>query len=211
MIDLSQSTVLLLILSSALIGIAHGLIYDGIRLFKMMLGVDYGKAAVEPTSVGKRIFLYAVTFLCDAVFCISFAISSILLTYNVSGGVFRGIVYVGMLGGGALYYLTLGRLVLKINVKLAKHIKKIIRWLVGKLIMPFKAIISLIIKLYHLTIGKVIGKIISVICARREQRKNVANKAMPRLPEYSEEEACKDVKKYRYKEQGRISFAGRRR
>jgi hypothetical protein len=73
--------------------------------------------------------------------------------------------------GFALYYLTVGRLVLKLNQKLALLIKKIIRRAFSLIIYPARALIRAIISLYHLTIGKIIGKIIRKIKIAREQKK----------------------------------------
>ncbi len=212
MIDLSQSAIAYLALSAILLGAAHGVLYDMIRFVKLMLGVEYGKPSSEGNGKVKNVFLHIFTFICDVIFWICFAVTSVILTYNMSGGVFRGIVYLGMLGGGALYYFTLGRLVLKINIKLTRLVKKTLKWLYWIVTAPIRAIISLIIKLYHLTIGKVIGKIVSEVKRRQERRKQRSQTAVAALePEYTKEEKNTDVTKYRYKGEGRISFYGRGR
>ncbi len=213
MIDLSQSTVAYLILSSVILGVLLGVLYDVMRFMKLMLGVRYEKDASRVrVSKAKKAFLYIVTFIFDLSFGLCFAVFSILLTYNISGGIFRGIVYVGMIGGGIAYYLTLARLVLKLNIKLTRLIKKVLKWVWYALMKPVKAIISLIIKLYHLTIGKVIGKIVGDIRMRQEQqRRKAENESVAKLPENTNKETDRDVTKYRYKQEGRISFAGRRK
>ena len=138
-------------------------------------------------------------------FWLVFAISSVLLTYNVTGGVFRGMVYFGMIAGGAVYYLTVGKLTLKAGDKLARFIRKTAGRVIKLILVPVRAIFSLIIKLYHLTFGKVIGKIISERKRRKEAR--VAALSPPAaLIEKTQKENETNVKKYRYEREGRISF-----
>ena len=204
MIDLEQSTLALLFLYSVALGAMLGVTYEVIRLAKMMLGVEYGRVASK-LGRARRAVVFAVTFVADVVFWIIFAASSLLLTYNVSGGAFRGMVYVGMLLGGAAYYLTLGRLTIKIGMKLTRLIRKIAVRIIRLMSVPLRAIFYLIVKIYHLTIGKIIGKI---VCVMKERR--VKGKTAPRndvaLPQNIQKENDRDVTKYRYEREGRISF-----
>lgn len=206
MIDISQATLAWLFVYSVALGILLGMFYDAIRFCKMLLGVDYGKRKAR-RGRARKAFVFFITFIFDVIFWLIFAASSVLLTYNVSGGVFRGMVYFGMLSGGAAYYLTLGRLTLKIGDATARFIKRAV-WRVIKLILvPVRAIFSLIIKLYHLTFGKVIGKIIS----ERKRRKEALRAALSPpadLIEKTQKENETNVTKRRYEREGRISFGG---
>lgn len=207
MIDLEQTTLVYLLLCSVALGALLGVLYDLIRFAKMMLGVEYGKTDTKQGRV-RRAIVFAVTFVSDVIFWVIFAASSVILTYNVSGGVFRAMVYVSMIAGGAVYYFTIGRLTLKLGIKLSKLIKKVAAKLLRLVIVPFRAIISLIIKLYHLTIGKVIGKIISERNRRRKERQKAIS-APAVLPQKIQEENQNNVRKNRYEREGRISFGMR--
>lgn len=212
MIDLSQSTLAYLLGYSFLLGISLGVIYDAFRFMKQLLGVPYGKDAATEQKRGKllRALQFSVTFVFDVVFWLLFAASSLLLTYNVSGGVFRGMVYTGMTAGLSAYYFTLGRLVLMLSGKVARFLRRAVAWTVRKLKRIIKAIIYPIIKLYHLTFGKVIGKIKAERKARRVRRLAEQNANASELPSSIKEEEKTDVTKYRYEREGRISFSGHR-
>ena len=209
MIDLSQQTLIQLLVGAFLLGVVHGLLYEAIRFVKILLGVRYGELAKKSTqSRAKGVLIFAVTLVGDVTFWIMFALSSLLLTYNVSGGVFRGIVYIAMLAGGAAYYMTLGRLMLALSIMLDRLIKKIAAFIIRILLIPIRAIFSFIIKIYHLTIGKLIGKIIGVVKEWSLKRKSMVEAAA--LPQEINEDNKSDESKYRYKREGRISFTGRR-
>ena len=147
MIDLSQQTLIRLLVGAFLLGIVHGLLYEAIRFVKILLGVRYGELAENTThSRARGVLIFAVTLFGDVMFWLIFAASSLLLTYNVSGGVFRGMVYIAMLAGGAAYYLTLGRLMLALSIRLDRLIKKIAVFIIRILLIPIRAIFSFIIK-----------------------------------------------------------------
>ena len=119
-------------------------------------------------------------------------------------------VYTGMTAGLSAYYFTLGRLVLMLSGKVARFLRRAVAWTVRKLKRIIKAIIYPIIKLYHLTFGKVIGKIKAERKARRVRRLAEQNANASELPSSIKEEEKTDVTKYRYEREGRISFSGRR-
>ena len=119
MIDLEQSVVIELYIKAFLVGVAFGVFYDVIRFFKLILGVRYGaQDAYLPESKAKRVAVYIISFITDTLFWLLIGVASVLLFYNVSGGVFRGSVYPCLLFGLALYYFSLGRLTLALSRRL---------------------------------------------------------------------------------------------
>ena len=159
MIDLSQGDLAIILLRSFLCGVALGVVFEVIRAFKLLCSVeDYD--ATRRRRTGFLGFLsHAVTFVTDFVFWVGSGCVSILLTY-ACGGFFRGLIYIGIFGGFLAYYFTLGKLILGLNRKITGKIKKAITAAMPYLLKPVKFIFGRIILLYHLTIGKIIDKII---------------------------------------------------
>ena len=153
MINLTQAQLTELISSSLLLGAILGVIYELFRFIKYTFSVNGRKGAV---------FSYILTFFCDFIFCLLFAFVAILQSYRISGGIFRGISYIGMLSGLLLYYFTLGKLTLKINRKFALFVRKTVQKILKLVSIPIRAIFSLIFKLYTLTIGKISVEISSL-------------------------------------------------
>ena len=210
MIDLSQEAIVTLLLRSFFCGVILGVGYDGIRALKMLFGVRYGEDADLPQSRAAKAFAFAVTFITDIIFWLCAGVCSIALMYTVGGGVFRGVTYVALLFGFLIYYLTLGRLVLKISAFLTAIIKRVFSGLVRIALAPIKWLFGAIISLWHLTIGKIIGKI--VISLRHTDKK--CENAMPsegKAETESENETGEEDFVYvdgkkGYRKEGRISF-----
>ena len=174
MINLSEKTVFELLLKAFLLGVAHGLLYDGMRFVKMLCGVKYfPKAAATPLpSRAGSVLLYAVTFIFDVVFWIVFGISAVLLFYNVSGGVFRASVFPAMLLGLLLYYISIGRIMLSLSSRLVVLLGKICRLAARILSVPLFYAKKILFSLYHLTIGKILGRIKKECYAHKKTRKD---------------------------------------
>ncbi len=209
MIDLSQGELAALLFRSILCGVSFGGIYDIIRAFKMLCGVRYGESEEERTPVRRRVLIYTVTLITDLLFWICAGCAAILLMYS-GGGVFRGMTFIGMTGGFLLYYFTLGRLVLKLSRKVTRVLKKLIRCVAIWALKPIKKLFEGIISLYHLTIGKIIDKIIEDSKKKKEEKQSA---------DESEDKPC-DVKcgkegfvyvdgKTGYRRDGRVSFGPR--
>lgn len=201
MIDLSQRLIASLILSSAACGVCLGVLYELVRFARCLMSPTRGRA------VGIRaVFAAAVTFITDLLFLILFAVCGILITFEICRGVFRGIVYVSMAVGLLIYRCTLGRLTARIVRWIAITLKKILKRVLGILILPLRKIKFLIVKLYTLTIGKIIGRI-------KERM------ILKRLAGLLDDEAAEndgllptreDVDKEKgYRREGRISFGGK--
>lgn len=210
MIDIPQELLFSLLLKSLLCGGILGVFYDILRAIKMLLGVRYGECS-EFSSLGGRAVVFIVTFITDLVFWVTAGLLSIALIYSVGDGRFRGMTYIALALGFLVYYLTLGRLMLKVSAFLVKILKKAARRLIGLILAPIKLILRLIISLYHLTIGRIIGKIIVAVAASRQRRREAA---LVSIAETSEEAGGKEDLdfadgKHRYSKEGRIDF-GRR-
>ena len=210
MIDLSQEIILSLILRSFFTGAVLGLLYECVRVVKMLF-------CINGSTRGGKILLFIYLFFTDLAFCLLFAFFAILLTYNLSGGVFRGCVYVCMALGLMIYRLTLGRLAERIERVITNIIRKASRAILRLVAIPIRAIFSLVCRLYSLTIGRIIGKIIYSARERRIAKRGAPQERVEgQLPPPSSREEIKEeennAKRARgYKKEDRISFgAGKR-
>ena len=212
MLDLSQEQIAKWLLCAFLWGVALGVFYDGIRAFKMLCGISCGETETQKKHTLGRIIEYAVTFLCDIVFWVTVGVLSILLMYRMGGGFFRGITYVGLGAGFALYYFTVGTVVLKFSRFAVRLLKKVVKKAFSLLIFPVKKLFFALIALYRLTIGKFLGKIIEEIKISKQNKKKTED--TENLTEENdsggEEEFVYVDGKIGYKKQGRISFGSNR-
>jgi hypothetical protein len=207
MIDLSQGLLLEWLLSSFLCGGALGLLYSMIGAVKMLCGIYYTDIRPFKKHMIRVIFEYAVTFVFDLLFWICVGVLSILLIYQMGGGFFRGMTYIGMAAGFGLYYFTLGKLLIPIIEKNVKAVKKLLYKVLRLLLFPIKKIISAIIALYRLTIGRILGKIKESMTLRKSAAKSAEAEASPKGSESGGEEEFVYVDgKNGYRKSGRISF-----
>ena len=204
MIDLSQKALLALLIKSFLSGVALGVFYDLIRTIKMFFGVRYTRP-IEKRSVVLRAVAYTVTFLTDILFWVVFGVASILLMYGVGGGVFRGLTYLGLVGGMLLYYFSIGRLMLRVSEAAVDLIKKALRRVARILSVPLVRIVRGANLLFHLTIGHFIGKI-KEGRARKKARAQIDLVEEEFLDNGGKEEFVYVDGRNGYKRDGRISF-----
>lgn len=212
MIDLTQSEFGILILSSLACGTILGLVYDFIRGVRLLLGIDTGKTAVD-MPMARRILCHVLLFILDFSFWIAFGLCAILLMYNEADGFFRAVVYVAMGIGFLAYSLTLGRFIRIILFFLIKKLKKLLNFVLRVLLRPIKAMIFAVISLYHLTIGRFIGKIISSIVDARQKRILMQNAevSVDEVIEKGKEDFVYVDGKIGYRKNERISFGTHRR
>ncbi len=208
MIDISQDTLLCLLVRAFLCGVILGLVYEVIRAFKMLCGVRYNDISPKKSSKAREILLFALTFVCDILFWLIAGLVSIILMYHTARGFFRGMTYLGLASGFLVYYLGPGRLMLKLNERIVKIVKSAVKKLLGLIYIPVRKIFCLAISLYHLTIGRIIGKIKEERKRRREARIAAAEAADTVTPEDNEgrESSLYALGKAVYKKQGRVSF-----
>ena len=195
------------LLSSFLWGIALGLLYTLICALKMLCGIDYSDRRPLKKHMIRVIFEHAITFVFDLLFWICVGVLSVLLIYQMGGGFFRGMTYIGMAAGFGLYYFTLGKLLIPIIEKTVKAVKKLLYKVLRLLLFPIKKIFSAIIALYRLTIGRILGKIKESLALRRIASKGGELEISSQGSELGGEEEFVYVDgKNGYRKSGRISF-----
>lgn len=201
MIDLSQKLIVSLVFCSFVCGICLGGVYEVARFIRCLI------SPCSRRGNGIRAFaMIAVTFLTDLFFLVLFSICGILITFDMCGGVFRGAVYISMAFGILIYRVTLGKLTAIAVRWLAGVVKGIIKWAVRIIILPVRGINFLIVKLYTLTIGKIIGRIKARILVRRLSGlfidgEDAVSGELPAITESSDKG---------YRKEGRVSFGGKK-
>lgn len=194
-----------LLIRSFMCGVALGVFYDIISFFKLMLSTSDTCRLHKPFH---RAVLFLVTFATDLIFWIALAIISILLVYKVVGGAFRGSVYVMVLLGVFLYRLTFGRLLANIRMAIARALGKLVKYV---FVRPLRALFFVLIKLYHLTIGKIIDKIYMVVSSSGKGTKSETERAyLAEAQDLSRERFTDAYDERGYGKKARICFSRRR-
>ena len=210
MIEFDQGEIRLLFLRSLLSGVALGIFYDVIRLIKMLCGVKYGERE-EKKNIAVSAAHFILAFVTDIVFWVTVGVVSVALIYGSTGGIFRGATYLCLAVGFVAYYFTLGRAVLFLSRKAVKLCRRAARRMIKVAAVPLSFIFKGIISLYHLTIGKIIGK----IKERFKVRKNKPQEESEQLPNTVSDGRKEDFVyvngKTGYRRTDRINFVSSRR
>lgn len=111
---------LLVFAKALLLGASLGLFYDVFRILRI---------AIKSHSI--------IIFFEDILFFVLAAILTFLFIFNVNSGVVRWFIFLGIIVGFALYYITVGKLVIKISEIIINIFKSIFKFLWGLLIKPF--------------------------------------------------------------------------
>lgn len=161
----NQYQTILLILRSFTSGLLLCVIYD---IFSVALS-KFGK---EKKS--QRVMCATLGFVFDFLFCILCALNGILLMYYSNKGFFRSLVFIFMILGFVSFKFSLGRLLRKALSAVYDFLLKPVIFLKNKLIL-----------LFHLTIGKIIGKM--VLRLRKFKEKIKSRKTLeaeqPQIPQ----------------------------
>ena len=214
MIEDTQALLPLLFSRCLLSGFFVGLVYEILKALGIVAGLFCGAEREKRWKI-KEIFSVIYLFFVDAATMILTAVLSVLLIYH-SGGVFRGLVFVGVFCGYLIYRILFKRIAEKIFFLIANALRRIIFWSFFIISRPFAIIFKGIVLIYHLTIGKIIGKIMLKIKESRESRRRLKQEKISAIcescgeVENAEEDGYVYVGKNNgYKREGRISFGKR--
>ncbi|MCL2213174.1 MAG: spore cortex biosynthesis protein YabQ [Oscillospiraceae bacterium] len=156
MFDITQGQLFILLLYSAAVGAALGVIYDIFRIFR----VAFPPPATEQKKLKGKFnhssFIYnSIVFLQDIIFWIFSAVVTILFIFMANRGQVRIFALFGQLTGFGIYYFTIGRLVYKVAEKIVKFIRRVFRWIKKRVVMP---IIHVLQKIYKKLADKLAHK-----------------------------------------------------
>ena len=160
-----------------LCGAAMGVLYDILRLSRVMLGFHYisSKSAIVKNKfterfpiknnidITNRILFKIILFLEDLLFVLTFAAVFILALFYGNGGIFRVVFLIAILLGFAAYYFSLGRITILFFDVWVIYIRTLICYLVYYLLLPFKYVIG--------KIKLILKKIFAIFAQRLENIK----------------------------------------
>jgi hypothetical protein len=165
--EVSQNALAWMLCCSLLCGMALGLCYDVFRLTRMSMGTDLPQAAIllqqrlllperlrlfSTQSVSRRprkdrkALKYIVLLVEDVIFCLICGVTIALLLYQTNDGQFRLSAVVVMLGGLAIYLLTIGRLIRIFSGVIVVIIRSALIWMLAIVAFPIAVLIRLLMK-----------------------------------------------------------------
>lgn len=207
MIDISQKVLLGLVIRSFLCGTILGVIYGFIKIPRIILFSN-----PKSNNLSHKILKYSFTFIGDMLLGLLVGLVSVLLIYHINGGIFRGMVYLFLAFGFILYRLTVARPVEKCIIIVLRTLFRVLKRVFKILFVPIKLIFRGIFFIYHLTIGKIVGKIIMKIKNRREikkEKERLSEIAAQISDDTTRGDPIYENPKERYNRAGRISFGNK--
>ncbi|MBQ9780608.1 MAG: hypothetical protein IJW00_06655 [Clostridia bacterium] len=158
--EISQKLLCFLFLASFAAGAALGLVYELLRLSRLLLSFPGGSFPKgERKSGGARLKRIAgVCLLCAEDLCFALLCGTILLLllYFINDGQFRFISPLGMACGYFVFYVTLGSLLRKLSGAVVSVLHRMITGLLSLLWRPIRKLGTL---LYRLTLSPILLQI----------------------------------------------------
>ena len=166
--EVSQNALAWMLCCSLMCGMALGFCYDVFRLTRMSMGADLPQAAIllqqrlllperlrlfSTQSVSRRprkdrkALKYIVLLVEDVIFCLICGVTIALLLYQTNDGQFRLSAVVVMLGGLAIYLLTIGRLIRIFSGVIVVIIRSALIWILAIVAYPISVLIRLLMRL----------------------------------------------------------------
>ncbi len=145
----SQKGELLFFIASFLFGVGAGILYDGFRFLRMLLGMRRAgnECPKKDKERGKLSLAGAVTFLLDFLYVLIGGVLYTLFLYEMHSGIFRFYSLLALGLGTLLYLKTLSRVLLFLLAPVAVFLKH----LTGRILYPlgkfFRAMYRIFLKL----------------------------------------------------------------
>ncbi|MBQ5389998.1 MAG: spore cortex biosynthesis protein YabQ [Clostridia bacterium] len=143
--EVSMSMAALSAALSVVVGALLGAVYDVIRFFRVLLGVDVRSPFVKKGQKRRwgAWLSYGVVALGDLFFFVVAAVCMCVFFFLTGDGRMRAYGLLGAFGGFWLYYHTVGRLFIGICTYLSALCKRILRWLLQKSLVPFRYVFAI--------------------------------------------------------------------
>lgn len=166
-----------LLMSSFMVGVALGVLYDVLRIGRVLIGMNhYTSAATVPAFCPKfckrrekksrtrfvTILLNILLGVQDILFCLTMGAAAAVLLFYHNNGEFRGFVIIAILAGLAVYLMTVGKLVINASEYVVFAVKTAILYIVYYMTWPFIALFRLLLNQAR--------RIVARIQSRREKK-----------------------------------------
>jgi len=132
--------------SSVILGLISGLIYDIVRIARCILGIRYEKALPSGLRSGKgvnKIYESVIIGFTDVAYFIIVSVIVSVFVYFINSGRIRWYIYFFAVIGFIIYYFTVGRIVISLSSIIAYGIRRVFCIFLVCLYEPFKPIIKL--------------------------------------------------------------------
>lgn len=183
--EISPYMLMLLLIYSFFFGMSVGALNDINRIIRAFLGVRYSKYSFDKLyskklpfvkkplerkeiGVAKRRILSFIIFIQDILLFVYFGCGIVVVNYYFNRGQFRLYTIAAALAGGALYYFTLGKIVMAISEAIIFFIRGAFKVVFFIIFYP----ISLIFKKIFGAIKKMCIKIKTSLAKKRDIRYN---------------------------------------
>ena len=156
--EISQETLAYLYVCAFLLGIASGLLYDLLRITRVLLGVHYSRRAVQRLRAVRLPLLGCrkrrsesralglIVFLEDFLFCLIVGASMIVLFYSVNRGKIRLPAFAAAGFGFLFYRATLGRLMTVFAEVIAFAVEAAVSYCLLFITYPIKCVLAFLQK-----------------------------------------------------------------
>ena len=163
--EISQFSFVLLAVYSVCFGVILGVIYDVIRIQRIVLGAEYGDSTkgkinyrnIELPIIKKK--AYSVKFekiskkfldiyigIGDVLFVTLCGAAVVLVAYAYNSGRVRAVIFLGLLVGFFAYYFTVGKLIVKLAGLIGFVLRSFLIYLYEIIVAPIKLVLRLIKK-----------------------------------------------------------------
>ena len=174
--EISPLLLLWLTVDCFLLGVATGILHDSHRLIRVLFGASYQKGAEgdgwQLQISGRpivRFFKNLIVFLQDVFLFLFASVGLILLNYEMNDGQLRIFSVVSLCFGFLFYYVTLGRLLLRINRWVADCIKRIFGYIFSIVSKPIRTFVDFFGK----NAKNIFKKITKAIAKKRKKVYNI--------------------------------------
>ncbi len=174
--EISPLLLLWLTVDCFLLGVATGILHDSHRLIRVLFGASYQKRAEgdgwQLQISGRpivRFFKNLIVFLQDVFLFLFASVGLILLNYEMNDGQLRIFSVVSLCFGFFFYYVTLGRLLLRINRWVADCIKRIFGYIFSIVSKPIRTFVDFFGK----NAKNIFKKITKAIAKKRKKVYNI--------------------------------------
>ena len=180
--NVSQSALLSLCLYALLLGAALGLLYDALRITRVLLGAHYGRQmerlyarelpliGKRRNKAGKRQLLAVAVFVEDLLFCLIAGICMILLFYQINSGRFRIAGLLSAVGGFFFYRATAGRPIMACSEMIAFGAETAVRYALFFICFPLRWMACRLKRRCKRLIGRILARIDRIARKRQTER-----------------------------------------
>ena len=163
--EISQFSFVLLAVYSCCFGIILGIVYDIIRIQRIILGAEYGKgkkSGIDYRNINLPIIkkkAYSERFdkifkkllniyigIGDVIFVALCGVAVVLVAYAYNSGKVRMITYLGLLVGFLAYYFTVGRLTMKLAELFGFVLRSVLIYLYEIIVAPIRLVFGMLKK-----------------------------------------------------------------